>query len=122
MEKAINEITECLQKEGVFIAAIREFANFVVIVADNALRVHGEIQNEEIKSISQVQTTLCNLNSTVKKASEFLDTYDDIVRLCSGSKVTAAKVELCHVRTVRKVYLAARTRSEGGSWLWLVKA
>ena len=92
--KAIDEASECLQRGGKLIIAMQEFSEVVLKAAANALRVHGEIHNEQIKRVYQVKIALRDLVLVVEKAFLFLDKVDDVVHYCGGSSMTAVREEM----------------------------
>ena len=92
--KTIDEVSECLQRGGKLIVAVQEFGELVLTAAEKALRVHGEIRNEEIKRIYQVKRALHDLVLVAEKAFVFLDKVDDVVWYCGGDSMAAAREEL----------------------------
>lgn len=92
--KAIDDVTDCLQKGGKLIAATQEFGALVMTAAEKALRVHQEIQNEEIKRIHQVSKALTDLVVVAEKALVFLNKVDDVVWYCGGDSMAAAREDL----------------------------
>ena len=92
--KTIDEILECLQRVGMLIVAVQEFGELVLTAAKRALRVHGEIRNEEIKRIYQVKRALLDLVLVAEEAFVFLGKVDDIVGYCWGQSMAAARKDL----------------------------
>ena len=94
--KTIDEVSECLQRGGncKLIIAMQEFSEVVLKATARALRVHGEIHNEQIKRVYQVKAVLRDLVLVVEKAVLFLDKVDDVVHHCGGSSMTAVREEM----------------------------
>ena len=94
--KTIDEVSECLQRGGncKLIIAMQEFGEVLLKAVARALRVHGEIHNEQIKRVYQVKTALRDLVLVVEKVLLFLDKVDDVVHHCGGSSMTAVREEM----------------------------
>lgn len=92
--KTIDDVSVCLQRGGKLIITMQEFSDVLLKTVAKALRVHGEIRNEQVKRVYQVKIALRDLVLVVENAFLFLDKVDDVVHYCGGSSMTAVREEM----------------------------
>ena len=81
VRKTIEALTECFKQGNKLMDNMQEFGDRLVAAMEKTLNVLGEIHNEEIKHIYQVESALGALVLVAQKAFEFLTRWITLSRI-----------------------------------------
>ena len=94
VKKTIEELTKSFEQGNKLLDNIQEFGVRLEAAIEKTLKVLGEIHNEEIKHIYQVESALDALVLVAQKAFAFFDKVDNVISYCGGDSMSAAREEL----------------------------
>ena len=94
IRKTIDELAKCFKQGNNLIDNMQEFGARLEVAIEKTLNVPGEIHNEEIKHIYQVESALDALVVVAQKAFAFFDKVDNVIWYCGSDSMAAAREEL----------------------------